>query len=403
MGKLHSKLAPKRRQSPEGGILASIHTPRERPAEGSRLLKTRHIQKHTFLLPAPSPSTLFCRKSNPASKLHSRQSMSDSERRVWRWTSWVLQNLFRELKETSPNNCDLKVTLPPERGSDYGSHLPEKKQSKKRDSHTADTEDIKHAEDPRQEWVFTLYNFDHSSKATKEDMSSLIHSMYEALEASVKQPSGGTTVLKFNLVMSPSLQDKVSQPEKEQSAFREAGSPKRRLYCADENIERRNHYLDLAGVENYTSKFDTKESPSQEPRHNPLSAPQHHLVLAGENYSSSEHPGGSSLFHSPKGKSSDKEGRSTRVHSQHPASWCQPSHPKHPVYSTPQRTHSKRLRSREQETISPGSQTQPRGDREISAKRNPTCGSPALLALRHDHHHYHEHHHHHHHHHYHPA
>ncbi|XP_030003072.1 protein naked cuticle homolog 2-like isoform X3 [Sphaeramia orbicularis] len=154
MGKLHSKLAPKRRQSPEGGILASIHTPRERPAE----------------------------------------------------------NLFRELKETSPNNCDLKVTLPPERGSDYGSHLPEKKQSKKRDSHTADTEDIKHAEDPRQEWVFTLYNFDHSSKATKEDMSSLIHSMYEALEASVKQPSGGTTVLKFNLVMSPSLQDKVSQP-----------------------------------------------------------------------------------------------------------------------------------------------------------------------------------------------
>lgn len=25
--------------------------------------------------------------------------------------------------------------------------------------------------------------------------------------------------------------------------------------CVDENIERRNHYLDLAGVENYTSQF----------------------------------------------------------------------------------------------------------------------------------------------------
>lgn len=41
--------------------------------------------------------------------------------------------------------------------------------------------------------------------------------------------------------------------EKEQSASQEAI---RRLYCVDENIERRNHYLDLAGIENYTSKFD---------------------------------------------------------------------------------------------------------------------------------------------------
>lgn len=26
-------------------------------------------------------------------------------------------------------------------------------------------------------------------------------------------------------------------------------------HCVDENIERRNHYLDLAGIENYTSQF----------------------------------------------------------------------------------------------------------------------------------------------------
>lgn len=43
--------------------------------------------------------------------------------------------------------------------------------------------------------------------------------------------------------------------EKEQSASQEPGTPVR-LYCVDENIERRNHYLDLAGIENYTSKFD---------------------------------------------------------------------------------------------------------------------------------------------------
>lgn len=26
-------------------------------------------------------------------------------------------------------------------------------------------------------------------------------------------------------------------------------------HCVDENLERRNHYLDLAGIENYTSRF----------------------------------------------------------------------------------------------------------------------------------------------------
>lgn len=28
-------------------------------------------------------------------------------------------------------------------------------------------------------------------------------------------------------------------------------------HCVDENLERRNHYLDLAGIENYTSRFGT--------------------------------------------------------------------------------------------------------------------------------------------------
>ena len=31
-------------------------------------------------------------------------------------------------------------------------------------------------------------------------------------------------------------------------------------YCVDENTERRNHYLDLAGIENYASKFGPGES-----------------------------------------------------------------------------------------------------------------------------------------------
>jgi len=45
--------------------------------------------------------------------------------------------------------------------------------------------------------------------------------------------------------------------EKEQSMSQEAGRPARRLYCVGENVERRNHYLNLAGIENYASKFDS--------------------------------------------------------------------------------------------------------------------------------------------------
>ncbi len=37
-----------------------------------------------------------------------------------------------------------------------------------------------------------------------QDMSSLIHSMYEVLEASVKQPHGGTAPLRIKLVVTPS-------------------------------------------------------------------------------------------------------------------------------------------------------------------------------------------------------
>lgn len=36
----------------------------------------------------------------------------------------------------------------------------------------------------------------------------------------------------------------------------EAPTAEGQHYCVDENTERRNHYLDLAGIENYTSRFD---------------------------------------------------------------------------------------------------------------------------------------------------
>lgn len=43
----------------------------------------------------------------------------------------------------------------------------------------------------------------------------------------------------------------------------EEGRPERQLYYVDENIQRRDHYLDLASIENYTSKFENAGIESQ--------------------------------------------------------------------------------------------------------------------------------------------
>nr|XP_023398248.1 protein naked cuticle homolog 2 [Loxodonta africana] len=161
--------------------------------------------------------------------------------------------------------------------------------------------DISLEEDNRQEWTFTLYDFNNSGKVTREDMSSLMHTIYEVVDASVNHSSGSSKTLRVKLTFSPEPPGKrkeglaVSQGEWGGATRvpwaswlsscphsinpREAspgGSPHATLiplrvswrpgadatpcpvrgpYCVDENTERRNHYLDLAGIENYTSKF----------------------------------------------------------------------------------------------------------------------------------------------------
>uniref|UniRef100_A0A667WPI3 Protein naked cuticle homolog n=1 Tax=Myripristis murdjan TaxID=586833 RepID=A0A667WPI3_9TELE len=176
-----------------------------------------------------------------------------------------------ELREDSQtdHHCHLKVSLLPQRASDRepSSHLTGNKHLRKRSSHAGDSEcNVLLEEDARQEWVFTLYDFDNSGKVTKEDMSSLMHSIYEVIEASVRQSCGGSTALRVKLVVTPSSSpEKTSQTAatRQQGTAQEVRSPERRTYCVDENTERRNHYLDLAGIENYSSKFDDEgvESP----------------------------------------------------------------------------------------------------------------------------------------------
>lgn len=232
---------------------------------------------------------------------------------------------------------------------------------------------------------------------------------------------------------------------RQQGTAQEVSSPERRTYCVDENTERRNHYLDLAGIENYSSKFDNEgvESPlflsplvylnikkiasqctwfnlclftfpepsSQEPKQDARSAPQHPPVAVKENCISTESRRGVPVFRSHGAKAvavgenrNGGEGKSSRLHGQHPALCCHPTQCQHQAHISLQRTHSKRLRSRVQDASRPaGFQTQPGTEREILPSMHVSCGVLAPPGNRHDHHHHHEHHHHHHHHHYHPS
>ncbi|XP_005248440.1 protein naked cuticle homolog 2 isoform X3 [Homo sapiens] len=195
--------------------------------------------------------------------------------------------------------------------------------------------DVSVEEDDRQEWTFTLYDFDNCGKVTREDMSSLMHTIYEVVDASVNHSSGSSKTLRVKLTVSPEPSSKRKEgppagQDREPTRCRMEGelaeeprvadrrlsahvrrplsfllceevgagqdaprtpaaccrhpvirgappslcggqallcAPSRRPstdpqpcsergpYCVDENTERRNHYLDLAGIENYTSRF----------------------------------------------------------------------------------------------------------------------------------------------------
>uniref|UniRef100_A0A2K5JAD0 Protein naked cuticle homolog n=1 Tax=Colobus angolensis palliatus TaxID=336983 RepID=A0A2K5JAD0_COLAP len=154
--------------------------------------------------------------------------------------------------------------------------------------------DVSVQDGDRQEWTFTLYDFDNCGKVTREDMSSLMHTIYEVVDASVNHSSGSSKTLRVKLTVSPEPSSKRKEgppagqdrepnrcrtegelPEEPRVADRRLSAHVRRPsadpqpcsergpYCVDENTERRNHYLDLAGIENYTSRFGPGSPPVQ--------------------------------------------------------------------------------------------------------------------------------------------
>ncbi|EPQ02527.1 Protein naked cuticle like protein 2 [Myotis brandtii] len=207
------------------------------------------------------------------------------------------------------DQCPLEVALPPEKaegregtGQLFSTDDVERAANreglrglgKKRLNIDALQCDVSVEEDNRQEWTFTLYGFDNSGKATREDMSSLMHTIYEVVDASVNHSSGSSKTLRVKLTVSPEPSSKrreglPASQDREPTRCRTEGEvledprvadrrlsahirrpnadphpcPVRGLYCVDENTERRNHYLDLAGIENYTSKFGPGSPPAQ--------------------------------------------------------------------------------------------------------------------------------------------
>ncbi|KAJ0066084.1 hypothetical protein NL108_001311, partial [Boleophthalmus pectinirostris] len=140
--------------------------------------------------------------------------------------------------------------------------------------------DVSVEDDNRQEWVFTLYDFDNSGKVTKEDMSSLMHTIYDVVDASVNNSyhnKSKTLRVKLTVTPEPRSHRRETATALKPVAFKtivksskslyfpllssrgqtiEAPAAEGQHYCVDENTERRNHYLDLAGIENYTSRFE---------------------------------------------------------------------------------------------------------------------------------------------------
>lgn len=64
----------------------------------------------------------------------------------------------------------------------------------------------------RQEFSFTLYDFDGHGKITKDDIAGLVTTIYDTLGASIQVPPCGSKTIKVKLTVSPDQRTSSSQP-----------------------------------------------------------------------------------------------------------------------------------------------------------------------------------------------
>ncbi|XP_038610081.1 protein naked cuticle homolog 1 [Tachyglossus aculeatus] len=265
MGKLHSKHAAvcKRRESPEGDSFA-VNASWARKGIEDWIGKQRYPVGTSGLRQPQGGDSFSCGTQDPSGEGYS-------------------EDHFR-----------LEVALPPEKADVPGSG-EEKKREMESEAGSGPKKQLKFEElqcdvsveeGNRQEWTFTLYDFDNNGKVTREDITSLLHTIYEVVDSSVNHSPSSSKTLRVKLTVAPDgsqkkksfllnpsdLQSARHRTESRANKEPRSGEKKQRAslraqgdshletsdcnrHCVDENIERRNHYLDLAGIENYTSKF----------------------------------------------------------------------------------------------------------------------------------------------------
>ncbi|XP_064640770.1 protein naked cuticle homolog 2-like [Lineus longissimus] len=333
----------------------------------------------------------------------------------------------------------------------------------------------------KQEWSFTLYDFDGRGKITKEDLASLMRSLYDAVGSSIRLPTG-TKTLRLRLTVAPDTTKMESMTEtsiklNNLSPVEDSAKKKRlsaaehkqitdimerhrsnlRRHCSDnrgtsedpprhrhhrrknhdtatappvvqESQDRRNYYLDLAGIENNNTEMQSATAPSailnshgekpdtnktrhhkekhrsrsydtgtgQQDRNMPT---EHYMKILEE---SQEH--GRSRSHDPQladpaRSRTQKTAATPKVPKLRPVSL--PPH----VHEMSSPHHSRRHRHREKDRTMAMAQVAEWLEREdlwgAKDALSTTCVNESVIVQRHEHHHVHEHHHHHHYHHYH--
>ncbi|XP_048886617.1 protein naked cuticle homolog 1-like isoform X1 [Brienomyrus brachyistius] len=299
-------------------------------------------------------------------------------------------------------------------------------------------------EDDRQEWTFTLYDFDNNGKVTREDITSLLHTIYEVVDASVNHSPSTSKTLRVKLSVAPdssrwkgSAQTPADPPHLRQKADKWIEDPKSsdkksralirrhhgeqptqqgcQRHCVDENLERRNHYLDLAGIENYTSRFGsgTTDTGKAEPQIRPTNqsrsrshepenghAHPHHRRLHTVQVEASclrarDEDWGRHALRSPK-ISGHPQLVAQLARTRALKSRTAPPPPALPGHVGPYRRHKQRAKEAQQNARMMGPVSERGQEREL-----PSLvlyeGGLGPVVQRHQHHHHHEHHHHYHH------
>ncbi|CAL1537756.1 unnamed protein product [Lymnaea stagnalis] len=109
---------------------------------------------------------------------------------------------LEEQRDSSP----LRVELPPQKLESETSKVLKLDHIRgSRDNNKLNIEEIEcgvqfeGSENSKQEWSFTLYDFDGHGRITKEDLASLLKALYDAVGSSIKLPPNGAKTLKLRL------------------------------------------------------------------------------------------------------------------------------------------------------------------------------------------------------------